>query len=58
MALRIAAREAHEKFLSATPNFGLLGVALRKIRSGASKCRCSDKEINVVGVIRLSGDNA
>ena len=60
VALRIAAREAREKFLSATskflsatPIFRLLGVALRKIRCGASKCRCGDKDINVVEVIRL-----
>ena len=28
-------------------------MAPRKIRCGASKCRCGDKEINVVEVIRL-----
>ena len=44
---------ATPKFLSASPIFGLLGVALRKIRCGASKCRCGDKEIDVVVVIRL-----
>ena len=28
-------------------------MALRKIRCGASKCRCGDKEIYVLEVIRL-----
>ena len=36
VALRISAPEGREKFLSATPIFGLLGVALR-IRCGAKK---------------------
>ena len=45
VALIFPARGAREKFLSATPIFGLLGVALR--------IRCGAKEIYVVEVIRL-----
>ena len=45
MALIFPARGAREKFLSATPIFWLLGVALR--------IRCGAKEIYVVEVIRL-----
>ena len=52
-ALLHSYRQGREKFLGATPIYGLLGMALRKIRCGASKCRCGIKEINVVEVIRL-----
>ena len=56
-ALTLFAREilliATPKFLSATPNFWLLDVALRKIRCGARKFRFGAKEIYVEEVIRL-----
>ena len=42
------------KFHSATPNFWLLCVALRKFRCGTRKFRCDAKEIYVEEVMIFS----
>ena len=45
VALTFFARETHDIFSSATPNFRLFGVALGKFKCGARRFRCGTKGI-------------